>query len=143
MELWAISAGLGLRHESDPAIPYESTFHNMKFSSKEAWNALISNPPLPGLCSSIATLMATKSSDIFVIAGSPIYITAVEHDILQYTKDFSKDNIIIVTSKGYEGPLQKYVVQSHAGLLSELNANMTTLNISYAREIIHRILNKG
>ncbi|MEI7307086.1 MULTISPECIES: hypothetical protein [Pectobacterium] len=26
LELWVISAGLGLRHSADPAVPYEATF---------------------------------------------------------------------------------------------------------------------
>nr|QTX14806.1 hypothetical protein [Klebsiella pneumoniae] len=35
--LWVISAGLGLRHSSDPAIPYDATFTKIGRKSASIW----------------------------------------------------------------------------------------------------------
>ncbi|WP_262492832.1 hypothetical protein, partial [Klebsiella pneumoniae] len=81
IELWAMSAGLGLRHHTDPAVAYEATFHAMPFAPATVWGSLTARPPLAGRCASLAELMQRCPDDRFVIAGSPVYISAAEQDI--------------------------------------------------------------
>lgn len=141
-QLWVISAGLGIRHASDPALPYEATFHAMTHAPEAVWKSLTTQPPLPGRCASIAELMSRYPGDCFVIAGSPVYISAAEKGIVTGLNalDSAPVQLTVVTSKKYTGPLQTYVAASNAGMLSQLNANMTTLNISYALNIIKGLI---
>lgn len=136
VELWVISAGLGLRHSSDITLPYESTFHHMHFHPGKVWQCLTAAPPLKGCCRSIAQLMNENRNDQFVIAGSPIYISAVECDVLQGLQ-YGCRNLTVITSKGYKGLLHNYVKYSHSGMMKMLKSNMTCLNISCAVEIIN------
>ncbi|EOG5367593.1 tgtA5 cluster protein 2 [Cronobacter sakazakii] len=140
-ELWVISAGLGLRHSSDSALPYEATFHAMTHTPAAVWESLTTQPPLPGRCASIAELMSRYPGDCFVIAGSPVYINAAEKDIVTGLNalDSAQVQMTVVTSQKYSGALLPYVAASNAGMLAQLNANMTTLNISYALKIIKNI----
>ncbi|WP_240670875.1 MULTISPECIES: hypothetical protein [Cronobacter] len=140
-ELWVISAGLGLRHSSDSALPYEATFHAMTHAPEAVWKSLTTQPPLPGRCASIAELMSRYPGDCFVIAGSPVYINAAEKDIVTGLNalDSAQVQMTVVTSQKYSGALLPYVAASNAGMLAQLNANMTTLNISYALKIIKNI----
>lgn len=140
-QLWVISAGLGLRHASDPALPYEATFHGMTHAPEAVWKSLTMQPPLPGRCASIAELMSRYPADCFVIAGSPVYINAAEKDIVTGLNalDSAQVQLTVVTSQKYSGALLPYVAASNAGMLAQLNANMTTLNISYALKIIKKI----
>lgn len=135
VELWVISAGLGLRHSNDPAIPYEATFHLMPHKLPEIWEYLTTNPPVPGRCSSLTELMKKNPNDKFIVAGSPVYVKAVELDIYKGLQQTNAD-LTIVTSKGYKGPLSRHITCSHSGLLGRLRSNMTCLNISYARDLI-------
>lgn len=140
-ELWVISAGLGLRHSSDSALPYEATFHAMTHTPAAVWESLTTQPPLPGRCASIAELMQRYPGDGYVIAGSPVYISAAEKDIINGLDSLHsvQAQLTVVTSRMYTGPLLPYVFASNAGMLAQLNANMTTLNISYALKIIKNI----
>lgn len=141
-QLWVISAGLGLRHAADPALPYEATFHAMTHAPEAVWKSLTTQPPLPGRCASIAELMSRYPGDCFVIAGSPVYISAAEKDIVTGLNalDSAQVQLTVVTSQKYSGALLPYVAASNAGMLSRLNANMTTLNISHALNIINNIV---
>lgn len=135
VELWAISAGLGLRHSTDSAIAYEATFHLMPHTLPEIWEYLTTTPPAPGRCSSLTELMKKNPNDKFMVAGSPVYVKAVELDIYKGLQQTNAD-LTIVTSKGYKGRLSPHVKSSHSGLLGRLSSNMNCLNISYARDLI-------
>lgn len=142
-ELWVISAGLGLRHQTDPAVPYESTFSRMPCAASDIWSGLTQHPPLPGICSSLARLMRERPHDRFVIAGSPVYLAATEHDLLQGIRylDNVPGQLTVITSGAYRGELPS-VTFSHAGILSELNTNMVGLNISLAGKVINSLLSE-
>lgn len=141
IELWVISAGLGLRHACDPAVPYEATFHDIPYPPQDVWARLTQVPPLPGRCASLTDVMRCHPEDTFVVAGSPIYISAVENDIQAGLSALSRpEQVMIVTSKGYNGTLLSYVQYSHAGMLSELHTNMTCLNIAYAGILVGQLL---
>ncbi|EBU2048084.1 hypothetical protein CTO56_18280 [Salmonella enterica] len=138
IELWAMSAGLGLRHHTDPAVAYEATFHAMPFAPATVWDLLTARPPLEGRCASLAELMQRCPDDRFVIAGSPVYISAAAQDILAGAPALrdAAAQLIIVTSQGYHGPLQPYLKRSRADMMAALKSNMTCLNIACAGALI-------
>ncbi|WP_323612594.1 hypothetical protein [Pectobacterium versatile] len=142
LELWVISAGLGLRHSADPAVPYEATFKDMPYSPAAVWEQLTQNPLLPGRCSSLATLMQQHPADWFVIAGSPTYIQAIEQDVAAGIRTLTDAaaQLTIVTSQAYRGCLLPYVSCSRSDMLTTLNCNMTSLNISLAGTLVTRHL---
>ncbi|QQK74112.1 hypothetical protein HG702_22680 (plasmid) [Pectobacterium versatile] len=140
LELWVISAGLGLRHSADPAVPYEATFKDMPHSPAGVWEQLTQKPLLPGRCSSLAMLMREHPADGFVIAGSPTYIQAIEQDVNAGigTLTDAAAQLTIVTSQAYRGCLLPYVTCSSTEMLTTLRCNMTSLNISLAGTLIAR-----
>lgn len=142
IELWAMSAGLGLRHHTDPAVAYEATFHAMPFAPATVWGSLTARPPLAGRCASLAELMQRCPDDRFVIAGSPVYISAAEQDILAGVPALhdAAAQLIIVTSQGYRGPLQPFLKRSRADMMVTLKSNMTCLNIACAGALIDAMM---
>ena len=136
-EMWVISAGLGLLHVSDPVVPYEATFSSMSFSHNRLWESLTTQPPAERRSASLKTLMQARPEDRFVVAASPVYLRAVESDLLagRYTL-CAPEQLTVVTSKGYQGPLKDSVIYTNAGMMKGLNTNMTGLNISYAVQLI-------
>ncbi|SFF38424.1 hypothetical protein SAMN03159428_04941 [Kosakonia radicincitans] len=138
VELWFLSAGLGLRHATDPAVTYEATFHDLPYPATLQWAGLTHSPPLPGRQPSLTRLMQSCPGDWYVIAASPVYLAAVEDDLVAGAAALPEQDrqLIIVTSKGYQGALSPRVRLSHAGMLSTLKTNMNALNISHAGLII-------
>ncbi|HHO9701265.1 hypothetical protein [Citrobacter braakii] len=138
VELWAVSAGLGLRHAADPAVPYECTFHALPYAPAEHWRYLTAKPPIPGRCSTLAELMQMCPQDQFVFAVSPVYLEAIEEDILAGLPALKNADrqLKIATSKAYSGALCRWVTCSHAGMLQTLRTNFTALNISLAGSLV-------
>lgn len=136
-EMWVISAGLGLLHVSDPVVPYEATFSSMPFCHRTHWERLTTRPPAERRCASLKTLMQAGPDDRFVVAASPVYLRAVESDLLAGRDVLSApEQLQIVTSKGYQGSLKDSVQYTSAGMMKMLNTNMTGLNVSYALQFI-------
>lgn len=142
VELWAVSAGLGLRHVTDPAVPYECTFHALPYSAAEHWRRLTAKPPLPGRCPTLAELMRICPQDQFVLAVSPVYLRAIENDILAGLPALTsaEQQLNIITSKAYHGALERWVTYSHSGMLEVLKTNCTALNISLAGDLIDELV---
>ena len=136
-EMWVISAGLGLLHISDPVVPYEASFSSMPFCHRTHWERLTTRPPSERRCASLKTLMHARPDDRFVVAASPVYLRAVESDLLAGRGGLSApEQLQVVTSKGYQGELKDNVRYTNAGMMKALNTNMTGLNISYALQLI-------
>lgn len=136
-EMWVISAGLGLLHVSDPVVPYEATFSSMPFSHSRLWESLTACPPAERRYASLRTLMQARPDDRFVVAASPVYLHAVEADLLAGRDALrTPEQLQVVTSKGYQGGLKGSVRYASADMMKELNTNMTGLNVSYALQII-------
>lgn len=136
-ELWVISAGLGLLHVTDRVVPYEATFSSMPFCHQDMWQRLTSGPPTMRRCASLLTLMRERPHDRFIIAASPVYLRAVEEDLSAGRDELaSPEQLTIVTSKGYQGRLGNSITLSSAAMMTELNTNMTGLNISHAVKIL-------
>lgn len=81
-EMWVISADLELLHVSDPVVSYEATFSSMPFCHRTHWERLTTRPPAERRCASLKTLMQAGPDDRFVGAASPVYLRAVESDLL-------------------------------------------------------------
>lgn len=141
VDLWVISAGLGLLHASEKIVPYEASFNSLPISGSSWWAALTECFQEGRAAASIQNLMQDRPHEIFVIAGSPTYIAAVEKDIMAGSKALNDaaTQLIIVTSAGYKGHLEGFVTRSHAGMMNTLNSNMVCLNIKHARSIIASI----
>lgn len=140
--LWVVSAGLGLRHISDPSIPYEASFTMMGRNMTDMWERLITDPVLPGTISSLESLLQNYNKDTFIIAASPVYLNAIECDLMKgvhFLHDPS-NQLTIATSCAYTGILNTYVRYGSRGMMKSLNSNMTTLNIKHAGSIISGIL---
>lgn len=138
VNLWVVSAGLGLRHDADPAIPYESSFTMMRQCSADVWERLITDPVLPGKVSSLEGLLGHYYQDSFVIAASPTYLNAIEHDLVKGITHLHdpKMQLTIASSAAYTGVLTEYVRYGDRMMMKALKANMTTLNIKHAGVII-------
>jgi hypothetical protein len=138
VSLWVISAGLGLRHSSDPTMPYEASFSFMPHDSSDVWALHIREPILPGRICSLSELLGTHNADRFVLAASPLYLKAIEHDLLDGINKLSDPftQVTIATTKAYAGNLLPYVKCTNQSMMSELGANMTTLNIKHAKRIL-------
>ncbi|AOO59835.1 hypothetical protein AN237_25090 (plasmid) [Raoultella ornithinolytica] len=141
ISLWVISAGLGLRHSSDPAIPYEATFSQLGKKSASIWGMLTSDPVLPGKVTSLAKLLSLYRHDVFVIAASPVYLNAVEDDLIHGVGYLTcpREQLKIASSASYNGRLREYVRYGGSPMMKDLNSNMTTLNIKHAGMLIHEM----
>ena len=80
--------------------------------------------------------------DRFVFAVSPVYLRAIEDDILAGLPALRNDDqqLMIATSQGYHGALKRWVTCSHAGMLETLNTNFTALNISLAAQLVDKMV---
>ncbi|MGQ3665325.1 hypothetical protein [Citrobacter braakii] len=138
VELWAVSAGLGLRHAADPAVPYDATFHRLAYPPATHWHGLTTRPPLPGRSASLAALMQACPQDMFVLALSPAYLRAIEADLCAGMASLANPvcQLRVVTSQGYHGPLLPWITFSHADMLTPLHTNFTALNVSLAAHLI-------
>ena len=136
-ELWVLSAGLGLLHISDPVVPYEATFSSMPFSHCTLWSLLTASPPGERRCASLQALMQERPHDRFIVAASPVYLRAVEEDLRAGSEAlFSSEQLTIVTSKAWQRKLNGQIHVTNAGMMKELNTNMTGLNISFAARLL-------
>ncbi|MDW2745261.1 DUF6884 domain-containing protein [Atlantibacter subterraneus] len=135
-EMWVISAGLGLLHVSDPVVPYEATFSSMPFSHSRLWESLTARPPAERRSVSLRMLMQARPDERFVVAASPVYLRAVEPDLLAGRYSLcAPEQLTVITSKGYQGPLKDSVIYTNAGMMKGLNTNMTGLNVSCAVQL--------
>ncbi|WMU75305.1 hypothetical protein OQ483_24695 (plasmid) [Enterobacter bugandensis] len=81
--------------------------------------------------------MEARPDDRFVVAASPLYLPAVESDLLAGMKALcNPERLTVVTSKGYQGSLKGNIEYTSADMMKAFNTNMTGLNISYALQLI-------
>ena len=126
-EMWVISAGLGLLHVSDPVVPYEATFSSMPFCHRTHWERLTTRPPAERRCTSLRTLMQAKPDDRFVVAASPVYLRAVESDLLAGRGELTTpEHLQVVTSKGLGSPKAPSAISLFASKSWELAGHCLT-----------------
>ena len=97
---------------------------------------------MPGRYLTLAELMRNYSQDQFIFAVSPVYLRAIENDIMTGLSSLvnTDKQLRIVTSKAYRGGLQRWVSYSNEGMLEKLKTNFTALNISLACHLIDEIV---
>lgn len=159
IDLWVLSAGLGLLHYKDNVVPYKATFavgydesiplYSQEYVGKsfhriwwkEITNRSIFKSKHP---TSILDLMKENKKDYYIICGSPSYINAIELDIihgLEYLVD-AKKQLLIITSKKINDRLTTYFFKTNQNMAQWLKCNMLTLNISVAKYIVKEFTSK-
>lgn len=153
VDLWVLSAGLGLIHHKDKVIPYKATFavgyeesipsYSHEFIGKSFhrtwWKEISERSCFKSQHpTSITELMKKNSRDFYVICGSPDYINAIELDVingLEYLVN-AKKQLLIITSRKINNRLQGYLFKTNQKMAHWLKSNMLILNISMAKYII-------
>lgn len=159
VDLWVLSAGLGLLHHKDKVVPYRATFavgydESIPLYSQEYvgrsfhrtwWKEITSRSIFKSEHpASILDLMKKNKKDYYVICGSPDYINAIELDIingLEYLVD-AKKQLLIITSKKINDRLTAYLFKTNQNMAQWLRCNMLMLNISVAKYIVKEFTSK-
>lgn len=153
IDLWVLSAGLGLVHNKDKVVPYQATFatgyaESIPLYSKDYpgksfhrtwWKEVTERSPFKSdHATSITALMKEKPKEYFIICGSPDYINAIELDIINGLEYLyaPKKQFLIITSKKINNRLEEYFLKSDARIAPLLKCNMLMLNISLAKYVI-------
>ncbi|MHA0273165.1 hypothetical protein [Enterobacter ludwigii] len=138
LELWVISAGMGFLNSRDQVHSYEATFHKVPFRHDLWWKALTESLGKYNRCATISQLMQSRPNDEYLIAASPVYIAAVQKDILKGIESLTHPltQLTIVTSGAYAGPLEEYLIKSSSRMMKDLECNMVCLNIKLAQYIL-------
>lgn len=154
VDLWVASAGLGLLNANDYAVNYQATFTpgsddsipayglTNKESSRLWWSYLCDIENKYSRCTSIAKLMGSKSDDIFIVAGSNIYINAILDDLIKGANFLSnpQKQLVIITSTAElfieNNIISSCFLSSSKLMLPWLQCNATSLNISLANKFI-------
>ncbi|MBB6055492.1 hypothetical protein [Tolumonas osonensis] len=151
IDLWVISAGLGLLHCDDKIINYQATFSSGYDDSipKYEFTSVVSNQKWWScLCdmttnithpNSISSLMETRRDELFIIAASNQYIEAVFLDLINGMKHLNspESQLVVITSgKLKVNELDKCLLFSESKLKKWLGCNMVSLNICLANRLI-------
>jgi len=153
LDLWVLSAGLGLLHYKDKVVPYKATFstgyeesipsYSYEYAGKSfhrTWWKKINEQSFfkSQHPTSITGLMKKNNRDYFIICGSPDYINAIELDVIngvEYLNDPNKQ-LLIITSKKINSRLESYLYKSNQHMAQYLKCNMLMLNIKLAQYIL-------
>ncbi|MCL0228931.1 hypothetical protein M2T52_32995, partial [Klebsiella pneumoniae] len=102
------------------------------------WKAITKSLGKHNRCATISQLMQSSPNDEYLIAASPVYIAAVQNDILKGIESLTHPltQLTIVTSGAYAGPLEEYLIKSSSRMMKELECNMVCLNIKLAQYIL-------
>ncbi|WP_336794009.1 hypothetical protein [Pantoea anthophila] len=159
VDLWVLSAGLGLLHHKDKVIPYKATFavgydesiplYSQEYFGKtfhRTWWKEINNRSIfkSKHPTSIVELMKKNKKDYYIICGSPDYINAIELDVingLEYLVD-AKKQLLVITSKKINSRLNAYLFKTNQNIAQWLRCNMLMLNISVAKYIVNEFTSK-
>lgn len=159
IDLWVLSAGIGLLHHKDNVVPYKATFavgydesiplYSQEYVGKSfhrTWWKEITNRSIfkSKHPTSILDLMKKNKKDYYIICGSPDYINAIELDIisgLEYLVDARKQ-LLIITSKKINDRLSTYLFQTNQNMAQWLKCNMLMLNISVAKYFVKEFTSK-
>lgn len=153
IDLWVLSAGIGLLHYKDKVVPYKATFstgyeesiptYSYEYVGKSFhrtwWKKINEHSVFKSRHpTSIAELMNENSRDFFILCGSPDYINAIELDVIsgvEYLVDPNKQ-LLIITSKKINSRLGTYLYKSNQHMAQYLKCNMLMLNIKLAQYIL-------
>jgi hypothetical protein len=143
VELWIMSAGLGLVNQNDHIPDYQATFSTGTDHSVPTWNEkrAESNSNWWQLLTaykehSFKVLFRDHSKDIFIVCGSKDYIRAVSADLvqaIQFLEQPEQQLIIITSGNESYSSLNGFLLRSQEDMRTCLKANMLSLNISLAK----------
>ncbi|QYJ70322.1 hypothetical protein K0H59_14965 [Shewanella sp. FJAT-51649] len=143
VELWIMSAGLGLINQNEHIPDYQATFSAGSDNSIPVWNKkrADSNSNWWQLLTeykehSFKVLFRDHSEDTFIVCGSKDYIRAVSADLEQailFLEQPEKQLIIITSGNDSYPSLNRFLLRSREDMRTALQANMLSLNISLAK----------
>lgn len=153
IDLWVLSAGLGLLHYKDKVVPYKATFssgyeesipsYSYEYVGKsfhKTWWKKINERSLfkSQHPTSISELMKKNDRGYFIICGSPDYINAIELDVINGVEFLidPKKQLLIITSKKINNRLESYLFMSSQHMAQWLKCNMLMLNIKLAQYVL-------
>lgn len=157
VDLWVLSAGLGLLKSGDNVVPYQATFavghhdsiplfpesYKGKLFHQTWWSELALRSPFRETHpTSLATLMKSRPTEYFILCGSPDYINAISPDAvegLSYLHDAEKQ-LLVISSSSVKSPLNHYQLESSKPIAEWLNSNMLMLNIKIAEYAIAQFM---
>ncbi|WP_157726628.1 hypothetical protein [Thalassotalea crassostreae] len=155
IDLWVLSAGYGLIHNSSPIGSYDATFSKGSENSidrtglgnSEWWNSIHqSRDSNVFKTSSLKTLVTNNPNDVFFIATSPDYLKVIESELCDLVSQnkLTKSNLVIVSSKqNLNEKLIPYFLESSADFSSTLKGARVSLNIRLARYLLEHIESIG
>ncbi|WP_156904832.1 hypothetical protein [Ferrimonas senticii] len=146
VELWVMSAGLGLIYSQQLIPDYQATFSlhspdtipNMgqrRADAYQQWWHLLCQESRFGFFD----LFSTHPDDNFIIAGSNDYISAINDDVLNaihVLPNPTRQLVIITSGTRQYRDLDTYILRSKATMAKALEANMLTLNINLAKRVL-------
>ncbi len=151
LRLWIASAGYGLVPLDAPLKNYSATFSSgmpdsvlrpndvaRGFARCDWWTALAQKPGPVGGPRTLASLASEPGARMLVL-GSPSYLTALEHDLVDAVSALGSAEKLIIIS-GEPGPrsdrLRPSWIASTANLLSELGGALPSLHARLARRLL-------
>lgn len=159
VDLWVVSAGLGLLHHKDKVLPYKATFavgyeesiplYSQEYVGKSFhrtwWKEITKRSIFKSKHpTSILDLMKENKNEYYIICGSPDYINAIELDIingLEYLVD-AKKQLLIITSNKINNRLAPFFFKTNKNMAHWLKCNMLMLNVSMAKYIVKEFTSK-
>ncbi|MBA6295966.1 DUF6884 domain-containing protein [Colwellia sp. MB02u-9] len=148
LELWVLSAGYGLIHNSSKIGSYDATFssgsensiNKTGLSNSEWWDTLHQKRSADVLkVESLHSLVSTNIGDVFFIAASPDYLKVIQNELQQLVLEqkLTNENFFIVSSKhNINKQLIPFFLESKADFCSTLKGGRVSLNIRLAKYLL-------
>ncbi|MBO2643885.1 hypothetical protein [Shewanella algae] len=146
VELWIMSAGLGLVNQSTLVPDYQATFArgsedsipkfgvNTRVANQRWWRYLSEFNQ-----SGFKKLFRKYPEDIFIVSGSKDYIDAIKDDLsaaIQFLVSPEEQLLIVTSGRDSYGHLDEFVLRSKSSMTKPLKSNMLTLNIALAKRLL-------
>lgn len=159
VQLWVASAGYGLVPSDAALKPYSVTFASGQHDSvlrgpvtdpaqsRRTWWKLISSErgPAPGSPRSLRSLVEADPTARLLVLGSPAYLQALEHDLLDAQRASHSAEILLIS--GAPGPasraLQDVWLSSTAELLVHVGGALPSLHARVAAHVIAELVRSG
>jgi hypothetical protein len=148
IDLWVLSAGYGLIHNSTNIGSYDATFssgsdnsiNKTGISNSEWWDKLHQVRDGKAFkCQSLYSLVSNNIEDVFFVAASPNYLNVIQNELKQLVVDrkLTNKNFFIISSKhNIDEKLTPYFLESNADFCRTINGGKVSLNIRLAKYLL-------